>query len=99
MCAEVHDGISLESMPSPEVGTYVGIGWWGGCSVDDGEVVTADTSYGLREQDDMPILDTCRGQLRCTACGTGHVLAGYVSVGLFELLDLLRAQVLLDPLL
>ena len=67
--------------------------------MDDGEVVTADTSYGLGKEDDIAILDTCRSQLRYPTYHTSHILTRYVSIGLLELLDLLGGKVLLDPLL
>ena len=66
----------------------------------DSEVITTDTRYRLREQDDIAILDARSCDLwRTSRRGTGHVAPRRGAVGLLQLLDLTGCQVFDDPLI
>ena len=97
---EVHQGICPEDVASPEVSIDIGIGGRRSGTVHDSEVVTTDTRYRLREQDDIAVLDACSCYLWCTSRrGTGHVAPRCGPVGLLQLLDLKGRQVFGDPLI
>ena len=100
MRTEVHQGICPEDMASPEVSIDIGIRRRRSGTVHDSEVVTTDTRYRLREQDDIAVLDARSSKLWCTSRrGTGHVAPWRGAVGLLQLLDLKGRQVFGDPLI
>ena len=100
MRTEVHQGICPEDVASPEVSIDIGIGRRRTSTVHDSEVVTTDTRYRLREQDDIAVLDARSSKLRCTSRrGTSHVAPRCGAIGLLQLLDLKGRQVFGDPLI
>ena len=97
---EVHQGICPEGVACPEVSIDIRIGGRRSGTMHDSEVVTTDTRYGLREQDDIAVLDACSCDLwRTSRRGTGHVAPRCGAVGLLQLLDLTGRQVFGDPLI
>ena len=100
MRTEVHQGICPEDVASPEVSIDIGIRGRRSGTVHDSEVVTTDTRYRLREQDDIAVLDARSSKLWCTSRrGTGHVAPWRGAVGLLQLLDLKGRQVFGNPLI
>ena len=100
MRTEVHQGICPEDVASPEVSIDIGIRGRRSGTVHDSEVVTTDTCYRLREQDDIAVLDARSSKLWSTSRrGTGHVAPWRGAVGLLQLLDLKGRQVFGNPLI
>ena len=100
MRTEVHQGICPEDVASPEVSIDIGIGRRRTGTVHDSEVVTTDTRYRLREQDDIAVLDARSSKLWCTSRrGTGHVAPRRGTIGFLQLLDLKGRQVFGNPLI
>ena len=92
--AEVHDGIGLETVTRPKVGSDVGVRRGGIGAVHNLEIVVAQTSHGLRHQHDVAELQSRHGE---ATVGRGHIRAGKIAIQSLHLVVAFRTQRLLHP--
>ena len=99
MCAEMNQGICLEFVLNPKVGSYISM--WGSdaCAVDDLELIVAFCCMRLWEEYDISELQAGDSQRGLSVMPGAQVIARCFSVLIYHFLIFIGDKRLCSPLL